>query len=101
MIALTRTASIAPGKTSSAVAYSHQIAKYIKEKHGTTLEVLMPVGGNPARIAWHARYENLGQWETLTGELLADMEYMAFRSTPTCSSPDRSTTASGGFRSSY
>jgi len=76
MIAITRTASIASGKTSGAMAYSHQIAKYIKEKHGTTLEVLMPIGGNPARIAWHARYENLGQWETLTAKLLADKEYM-------------------------
>ena len=29
MITITRTASIAPGKTSGAMAYSHQIAKYI------------------------------------------------------------------------
>lgn len=76
MIAITRTASIAPGKTGDAVAFGHQIAKYIKEKHGTPLEVLMPVGGNPARIAWHARYDSLSQWETLTTKLLADKEYM-------------------------
>lgn len=76
MIAITRTASIAPGKTSYAMAYGHQIAKYIKEKHGTTFEVLMPIGGNPARIAWHARFENLAQWETLTAKMLADKECM-------------------------
>lgn len=76
MIAITRTASIAPGKTGDAMAFGHQVAKYIKEKHGTTLEVLMPIGGNPARIAWHARYESLAQWETLTAKLLSDKAYM-------------------------
>jgi hypothetical protein len=76
MIAITRTASIAPGKTGDAIALAHQVAKYIKDKHGTTLEVLMPIGGNPARITWHARYESLAQWETLTAKLLADKEYM-------------------------
>jgi hypothetical protein len=76
MITFTRTASIAPGKTADAVAFGHEVAKYIKEKHGTTLEVLMPIGGNPARIAWHTKYESLGQWETLTAKLLADKTYM-------------------------
>ncbi len=76
MIAITRTASIAPGKTSSAIAFGHQVAKYIKDKHGVTLEVLMPIGGNPARIAWHTRYESLAQWEALTAKLVADKAYM-------------------------
>lgn len=76
MIAITRTASIAPGKTGEAVLFGHQIAKYIKEAHGVALEVLMPIGGNPARIAWHARYDTLAQWESLTGKLLADKAYM-------------------------
>jgi len=76
MIVITRTASIAPGKTRDAIAFGHQVAQYIKEKHGTTLEVLMPIGGNPARIAWHTRYESLAQWETLTAKLLADKAYM-------------------------
>jgi hypothetical protein len=76
MIVITRTASIAPGKTGEAVLFGHQIAKYIKEAHGVSLEVLMPIGGNPARIAWHARYDSLAQWETLTAKLLADTSYM-------------------------
>ena len=76
MIAFARTASIAPGKTSRAVAFGHEVANYIKDKYGTTLEVLMPIGGNPARIAWHTRYENLAQWETLNAKLLGDKKYM-------------------------
>ena len=76
MIAITRTASIAPGKTGNAVAFGHQIANYIKEKYGVTLEVLMPIGGNPSRIAWYTRYPSLAEWETLTGKLLKDQNYM-------------------------
>jgi hypothetical protein len=76
MITIIRSASIAPGKTGDAIAFANQIAKYIKEKYGTTLELLMPVGGNPSRIAWHARYESLGQWETLTAKLTADTDYL-------------------------
>ena len=76
MISITRTANIAPGKTGEAVAFGHQVAKYFKEKYATPLEVLLPVGGNPARIAWHAQYDNLAQWETLSAKMLADKDYM-------------------------
>jgi len=76
MISITRTASIAPGKTGDAIAYGREIAKYIKEKHSTTFELLIPIGGNPARIAWNARLANLAEWEALTGKLMADKKYM-------------------------
>jgi hypothetical protein len=76
MITIIRSASIAPGKTGDAIAFANQIAKYFKEKYGTTLELLMPIGGNPNRIAWHARYESLGQLEALTAKLTADTDYM-------------------------
>ena len=76
MIAITRIASIAPGKTGEAVVFGHQVAKYFKDKYATPLEVLLPIGGNPARIAWYARYDSLAQWEALTAKMLADKEYM-------------------------
>jgi len=76
MITFIRTISIAPGKTRKAMAFGHDIARYIKEKHGTTIEVLMPMGGNPSRIAWFARFDGLAQLETLTGKLLAEGQYM-------------------------
>lgn len=76
MITVTRTASIAPGKTGEAVAFGHHVAKYFKDKYATPLEVMLPIGGNPARIAWFARYDSLAQWETLTAKMLADKEYM-------------------------
>jgi len=75
MITITRTVSIAPAKTPNAVAFARQMAKYLREKHGATLEVLMPVGGNPLRIAWRGQYESLAQWESLTAKMLGDKEY--------------------------
>src|ERR1700683_2091099 len=76
MINFMRTALIAPGKTGDALAFANQVAKHIKEKYGTTLELLMPIGDNPGRIAWTSRYQNLGEWETLSAKLLADSEYL-------------------------
>jgi hypothetical protein len=76
MITFIRSASIAPGKTGDAIAFANQIGKHIKENYGVTIELLMPVGGNPNRMAWHAHYESLAQLEALAAKLLADTEYM-------------------------
>jgi len=76
MIAFTRSASIAPGKTADALRFGHDVAKFVKDKHGITLELLMPIGGNPSRIAWHCRFEGLTQWESLIGKLMADKKYL-------------------------
>jgi hypothetical protein len=76
MIFFSRTASIAPGKASDAIAFGHLIAKYIKETYGTTLEVLVPIGGDPNRIAWHARYDSIAEWDAVTSKLLTDKLYV-------------------------
>jgi len=75
MITQIRSAAIAPGKTGEAVAYAHTIAKLVKEKYGTAVEILMPIGGNPARIAWRVNYESMAQLEALTAKTLTDPEY--------------------------
>jgi hypothetical protein len=76
MITITRTAAIAPGKLGTALSFAHEVSRFIKEKHGTAIEVLMPVGGNPNRVAWHMRMDSLGAWEVLMGKLLADKSYL-------------------------
>jgi hypothetical protein len=77
MITIIRSAAIAPGKTGDAIAFAKTIAKYIEEKYGKKLQLLMPIGGNPYRIAWLGHYENLAEWETLTTRATTDAEYMA------------------------
>lgn len=75
MITMIRSAAIAPGKTGDAITFAHTIAKHIHDKYGLKLTVVMPIGGNPNRIAWTATYESLAEWETLTAKLMADADY--------------------------
>jgi hypothetical protein len=74
MVTIMRTLGIAPGKTGEAIAFANQIVKDIKEKYGATAELLMPIGGNPARIAFRINYENMAQWEALTAKFMADAD---------------------------
>ena len=75
MIAFNRVASIAPGKTPSAIAFAHEIAAYMKEAYKVELEILLPIGGNPQRIAWSARYKDLAAMDAVSSKVLADKHY--------------------------
>jgi hypothetical protein len=77
MVTITRTAAIAPGKLGDATAYANQIAGFVKEKYSQTIEVLMPFGGNPYRIAWRLNFESLAQLEAYVAKLGADPDYLA------------------------
>ena len=75
MIAFNRVASIAPGKTAAAIAFGKEIAAYMKEAYKVDLEMLMPVGGNPQRLAWSARYADLAALDAVNGKILMDKKY--------------------------
>ena len=76
MIRFVRTASIAPGKLGDALAFAKQVAEYVGTHFGVRLEVMMPVGGNPNRVAWRAEYSNLAAMEEMQTKMLADPKYM-------------------------
>jgi len=76
MIRFVRTASIAQGKFGDAIAFAKQISEYLKRQHGLQLEVMLPVGGNPQRVAWRAEYESLAALDALQTKLLLDREYL-------------------------
>ncbi len=75
MINFYRTAGIAPGKTASVVGFAHEIAAYMKDAYGVSLEVMMPIGGNPQRIGWASRYPDLAAMDAVNGKLLGDKKY--------------------------
>jgi hypothetical protein len=75
MIAFNRTASIAAGKTASAIGFAHEIAAYMKEAYKIELEILLPIGGNPQRIAWSTRYKDLAAFDAVSSKLLSDKHY--------------------------
>ena len=76
MIRFVRSASIAPGKFADSVAFAKQISEFIKRQFGIQVEVMMPVGGNPQRIAWRAEYENLAALDAAQTRMLTDREYL-------------------------
>jgi hypothetical protein len=75
MIAFYRNAAIASGKVGSAIAFAQQIVAYVKDKHGVELSLAMPVAGNPNRVGWAARYENLGAFEAKMMAINSDPHY--------------------------
>jgi len=76
MIHFYRSAAIAQGKLANAMGFAKEISSYLKEKHGLDVEVSMPIGGNPNRIAWTAAYPNLAAYEAASLKLMADSNYM-------------------------
>jgi hypothetical protein len=77
MIHFSRSVSIAPGKLGGAMAWANKITQFIKSKHGITVQVMTPVGGNPMRVGWAATYESLAAFESATTKMVADPGYIA------------------------
>ncbi len=75
MITFFRSAIIAPGKTPKAIEFAKQIAAYVKKSTGVDLNVGVPIGGNPNRIGWSARYESLADWELQMQKLTSAPKY--------------------------
>ena len=76
MIRFVRMAGIAPGKTGSALVFARKIADYLAKHHKIKLEVMMPVGGNPNRVAWRAEYASLAALEENQNKFMVDPKYM-------------------------
>ncbi len=77
MISFVRVAGVAPGKTAAAIGFAHEMAAYMKSVYSVELEVLRPVGGNPQRIAWSARYKDMASLEDVSTKTMADKQYWA------------------------
>lgn len=75
MIAFVRTAGIGPGKTGSALAFAKEISTHFEKNYDVKLEVLLPIGGNPQRIAWSARYKDLAALEAVNAKVRTDKAY--------------------------
>ena len=77
MIVTQRIGGVAPGKMPPAIGFAHEISAYIKSAHGVDVEVQLPIGGNPARIAWVSRFKDLAAYDSYAQKLLADKQFTA------------------------
>jgi hypothetical protein len=75
MIFSIRQVSVMPGKALAAKAFAAEITEYLKGAHKLDFEVVRPVGGNPARIAWLGRYKDLAAYEDVLNKLNADKRF--------------------------
>jgi hypothetical protein len=75
MITFVRTRSIASGKAVEAMAYAQEITKLVKDKFGVKINVSMPIGGNPDRMAFVSSYASLAELEAQATKLIADADY--------------------------
>jgi len=70
-----RTASVAPGKFTEAMAWAHEMATYIEKKCGCQYRVSVPIGGNPYRIRWTTELAGLTELGELLSKLSGDQHY--------------------------
>jgi hypothetical protein len=75
MIVFSKVACIAPGKAASALGHAHEVVAYIKSTYGVDVEILLPIGGNPARVAWSVRYKDLAAYEAVNMKMRDDKHY--------------------------
>lgn len=75
MILFARTGSLAPGKETEAIGFAQEMCSYIKQTIGLDVEAFVPIGGNPMRVGWVSRHDNLQNVEDATEGLLADAGY--------------------------
>lgn len=75
MIIMRRSASVAPGMFSAAMAFATEASAQVQASTGVDVKIAIPVGGNVSRIAWIANYENLAQYEAAGLKLLGDQKY--------------------------
>jgi hypothetical protein len=75
MITFVRTRNIAPGKFADATAYAQHVTKHVKEKYGVQINISVPIGGNPDRMAFVIAYKNLAELEENAAKLPADADY--------------------------
>ena len=57
------------------MGFAKEIVGFLKSHHHLDVEVLRPVGGNPQRIAWSARYADLAAFDAASTKMLADPKY--------------------------
>ena len=77
MITVTRTVSIAPGKTADASLVARQIADYMRSTWGVENEVLWPIGGIPHCVSWSCHYQDRTALDKTIIKMESDERYRA------------------------
>lgn len=75
MITVARSAQAANGKFAEAIAMAQEVVTYLSKTHGADITAHRQIGGNPFKIVWVNRFENMTAYETFTGAIMSDPKY--------------------------
>ena len=76
MVRWIRTAQIAPGKMMQAIAWSKEIAEFVKKyKEISSIDVFMDSFGDYGTVRWIADYDDLASLEKVGKQIADDQEY--------------------------
>lgn len=76
MIIWIRSAAIAPGKVSDAMAFVKKATKLVQDKHDTKITLSRPISGNPTRIFWSSLHDDLQGYELAHQKINSDAEFL-------------------------
>lgn len=76
MVRWIRTAQMAQGKAMPAIAWSKEIAEFVKKYEGlSSINVFIDAFGDAGTIRWMVDYEDLATLEKVQKQIMADQEY--------------------------
>jgi len=76
MVRWIRTAQIIMGKTMPAIAWSKEIAEFVKKYEGlSSINVFIDTFGDAGTIRWIVDYEDLATLEKVHKQIMVDQEY--------------------------
>jgi hypothetical protein len=78
MIQFFRTASVAPGRMTDAIAHAKAIAEHLETNHGYKVQVYVPCAGRVGQIQWRTEHRDMGELEARLTKMNADPKMAEF-----------------------
>ena len=75
MVRWTRSAKVVLGKFPQAMQWAKEITEFANKKYKTQMGVYLDIFGEAGTIRWVNDYADLGAFEKVRNQLLADQEY--------------------------
>lgn len=77
MIIGIREVGVLPGKAKAARELMNELNPLVREITSSDVESARPIGGNPQRVGWCARYKDMAAYEAAWAKLAADQRFAA------------------------
>jgi hypothetical protein len=76
MITIARRAQAANGKFPEAIAFAQKVTDYLSKNHNANITVHRQIGGNPFRIIWVNRFDDMMAYSAFMEATMSDPKYL-------------------------